>query len=171
MTTSSEVWRDIPGYEGLYQVSNQGRVKSMRKGVLLRPYVVRSGYAIATLTRCPGDITRVGVHRLVAMAFISNPEEKAQVNHISGDKLDNRSENLEWATCSENNLHRRRVLHGGGGRPKRRVVCLTTGQVFPSMTEAAASTGAHLEKILACCKRQRKHAGGLRWAYAEEVSA
>lgn len=157
----------------MYLVSNLGKVKSLRRKdeTILKPFVSRGGYAIATLTRCPGDVARIGVHRLVAMAFIPNPEGKPQVNHISGDKLDNRSENLEWATCSENNLHRRRVLHGGGGRPKKPVVCLTTGESFPSITEAADVTRARLEKILACCKGKRKQTAGLRWAYAEEVPA
>ena len=173
MTTSSEEWRDIPGYEGLYLISNLGRVKSRRRKdeIFLKPFVSRDGYSIATLTRCPGDVVRIGVHRLVAMAFIPNPEDKPQVNHISGDKLDNRPENLEWVTCSENNLHRRRVLHGRGGRPKKQVVCLTTGDSFSSITEAANATGVRLEKILACCKGKRKQTGGLRWAYAEEVHA
>lgn len=164
MTSSVEVWRDIPGYAGRYQASNLGRVKGPRG--ILRPYISRSGYLINTAYVDGGKI-REGVHRLVAHAFIPNPEGKPQINHINGIKTDNRPENLEWVTCSENNLHRRRVLNGGGGRPKRPVVCLTTGAWYPSLTEAAEATGAPLEKILACCKGQRNRTMGLTWAYAE----
>lgn len=167
-----EEWRDIPGYGGQYLVSNLGRVKSRRRNseAILRPFVSRGGYEIATLYSHVGKV-RISVHRLVATVFIPNLDAKPQVNHINGDKLDNRKENLEWVTCSENNLHRRRVLHGGGGRPKKPVVCLTTGQTFLSITEAAVATGAPVEKILDCCKGRRKHAGGLRWSYAEGVPA
>jgi hypothetical protein len=161
-----EIWKDIPGYEGKYQASNLGRVKGPRG--ILRPFISQGGYLINT-AYVNGDRVREGVHRLVALAFIPNTEDKPQINHINGNKLDNRPENLEWVTCSENNLHRRRVLNGGGGRPKRPVICLDTGVEYPSITEAAMATGSVLEKVLACCKGQRNKTNGLRWAYAEEV--
>ena len=141
MTSCLEEWRDIPGWEGLYQVSNMGRIRSIRVRVI-KPYETK-GYQVATLHS--GDrYERQGVHRLVARAFLPNPEEKEQVNHLDGDKSNNRVENLEWATCRENNLHRCRVLNGGGGRPKRPVVCLTTGEWFSSITAAADATGAKI---------------------------
>lgn len=167
-TFCEEVWRDIPGYEGKYQASSLGRIRGPR--TMHTPFQNHNGYLIATL-HMGGTKVRTGVHRLVALAFIPNPESKPQINHINGDKTDNRPENLEWATCSENNLHRRRVLNGGGGRPKKPVVCIDTGAEYPSITEAAEATGAHLTKILSCCKGQRNRAGGLRWAYAKEGSA
>ena len=160
-----ETWRDIPGYEGRYQVSNLGRIRSI-KVTLLRPYNAR-GYLVASL-RAGGANVRHGVHRFVAEAFIPNPEGKEQVNHINGDKTDNRVENLEWVTCQENNLHRCRVLNGGGGRPERPVVCVDTGEWFPSITAAADATGSQLCKILLCCQGKRKHHKGLAWKYAEE---
>lgn len=161
----AEIWKDIPGYEGRYQVSDLGALRSKERGAL-RPFINQHGYAIATLSK-EGQRIRTGVHRLVASAFIPNPEGKAQINHINGNKQDNRPENLEWATCSENNLHRRRVLNGGGGRPKKPVVCIDTGAVYDSITEAAKATGAPLEKILECCKGRRKKTHGLRWRYKE----
>ena len=166
MISLCEMWRDIPGYDGRYQVSDAGRVRGPR-GVL-RPFRSRDGYLINTAS-VHGTQLRTGVHRLVATAFVPNPENKPQVNHINGDKTDNRPENLEWVTCSENNLHRRRVLNGGGGRAKRLVVCMDTGARYPSITEAAAATGSALVGILKCCKGQRNKTNGLRWAYAEVV--
>lgn len=146
-------------------MSNLGALRSKRHGVL-RPFINRNGYLVATLS-VEGQRIRTGVHRLVASAFLPNPEGKPQVNHKNGNKQDNRIENLEWATCSENNLHRRRVLNGGGGRPKRPVVCIDTNTEYESITEAAKATGASVEKILACCKGYRNRTRGLRWRYKE----
>lgn len=170
MISSDEIWKDIPGYEGRYRVSDHGRVYSKLRGTL-KPFQSRDGYLVATLTR-GGHRFRIGVHRLVALAFIPNPEDKPQINHLDGNKANNRPENLEWVTCSENNLHRRRVLNGGGGRPKRLVMCTNTGRTYPSITEAAKDTHASAEKIIDCCKGRRKSTLGLSWEYAddEEVS-
>lgn len=160
----TEQWRDIPGYEGRYQASNTGRVKGPRG--LNKPFKSRGGYMIATL--CHNSVrTREGVHRLVAKAFIPNPAGKPQINHKNGIKTDNRPENLEWVTCSENNLHRCQVLKGGGGRPKRPVVCLDTGRIYPSISEAAKATRSRQEQITACCKGRRAKTNSLRWAYVE----
>ena len=163
-----EEWRDIPGYEGKYQASNLGRIKGPR-GVH-KPFKNCNGYLIATLY-WDGGKQRTGAHRLVALAFLPNPEDKPQVNHKDGDKENNRPENLEWATCSENNLHRRRVLNGGGGRAPRPVVCLDTGKVYPSITAAAEATGHRLEAILQVCKGRRNRTKGSRWSYVEGVQS
>lgn len=162
----TEVWKDIPGYEGYYQVSDLGRIRG-RRG-LNKPFKNRDGYLVATLF-VKGKKVRTGLHRLVASAFIPNPENKPQINHIDGIRTNNRIDNLEWVTCSENNLHRRRVLQGGGGRPKRPVICLDTEDVYNSITEASKAKGVSVEKILMVCQGKRKTTGGLHWAYAEEV--
>ena len=165
MTSSNiESWRDIPGWEGLYQVSDQGRIRSIRVKIM-KPFDAK-GYKVATL-HSGERRERHGVHRYVAEAFLPNPEGREQVNHKNGDRSDNRLDNLEWATCQENNLHRCRVLKGGGGRPERPVVCLTTGEWFPSITAAADATGAQLNKIILCCQGKRKTTKGLVWAYTE----
>lgn len=101
----NEVWKDIKGFEG-YQISNRGRVKSLnyrhtRKERILQQRLNRYGYCQARLYKNGKHYTFV-VHRLVAIAFIANPNEKPQVNHLDECKINNCAENLEWATAKEN---------------------------------------------------------------------
>lgn len=104
-----EVWRDVIGYEGLDQVSNFGNVKSLgnefsRKERILKPLVQSKGYINIVLQK-DGKRKMVLMHRLVAEYFISNPDNKLQINHINGIKIDNRVENLEWVSHRENLDH------------------------------------------------------------------
>lgn len=101
-----EIWRDICGYEGIYQVSNFGRVKSLHfdRERLLKLRQDYKGYVYVVLHK-DGECKPCKVHRLVAETFILNSEGKPQVNHIDGNKSNNRVENLEWVTNSENKKH------------------------------------------------------------------
>jgi len=102
-----ETFKDIVGYEGLYQVSDQGRVISLRRQIELKTDVFTSGsvsYARVTLSK-DSKTERFLVHRLVAMAFLPNPDEKPCVNHKDNNGLNNSSDNLEWCTYSENMQH------------------------------------------------------------------
>lgn len=186
-----EVWKDIDGFEGVYQISNLGRVKSLRryrksklgKNVLIEETILNGavdayGYKIIGLSK-NGKSHRKKIHRLIAEAFIPNSENKPQINHIDGDKLNNSIENLEWCTSSENNLHKARNL--GVGKTRDRVksrepvlMLARNGYIygrFDSISEASAKTGICSNDILRVCKRNKykKSAGTCIWRFEKEV--
>lgn len=98
-----EIWKDIKGYEGLYMVSNTGRVWSCRQSREMKQSVSK-GYLLISLSKL-GNKYKTSVHRLVAGSFVDNPEHKKEVNHIDEDKLNNSVSNLEWCTSKENANH------------------------------------------------------------------
>lgn len=137
-----EIWKDIPEYEGSYKVSNKGRVKSfistfngsernIVKEKILKPAVGRDGYLKVRLTHCNKTLHSLFIHRLVLIAFKGYDKERLFVNHINGNKQDNRLENLEWVTPSENMKHAYRI---GLEKPcdngfKKRVIMMKDGNI------------------------------------------
>lgn len=154
---SAERWADIQGYEGLYKVSDKGRVYSVRNDKILKSSPYGKGHLHISL-RCGGTQRTIGVHRLVALAFIPNPEGKPQINHINGFKWDNRVENLEWATNSENQIHSHQVIGNPGSRCKP-IVCVETGETFPSTKDAAEKLGLNRSCISLVLSGAIKHTG------------
>lgn len=166
-----EIWKDIQGFENLYKVSTDGRIKA-RTGKIIKPYNNGFGYLTVHLYK-DGESHSRKIHRLVAEAFISNPERKPQVNHIDGDKSNNHVDNLEWATQSENMQHA--YSNGLRQKLKQRVaqIEITTKKpinVYKSTSEAEKATGIRHEYISCAC-RYKKTAGGFIWEYKESLKA
>ena len=173
-----EEWRDVVGYEGLYEVSNLGRVKSvarMRSGKGGAPTPVperimkqshdHNGYLKVCL-RNGSDKSNHSVHQLVARAFIQNPNGYTQINHIDENKENNNVENLEWCTKKYNNSYGTRLERFSKSRGKP--VIGTNGDVtlrFDSAREAANALGINASSIAAVCKGRLKTTGGFKWQY------
>ena len=186
-----EVWRDITGFEGCYAVSNMGRVKSLNRelphkthGVWhIRERVLKPGeignrngkqsYLAVMLHTGGGKMMPCRIHRLVAEAFIPNPDGKGQVNHIDGNKANNRVDNLEWCTSQENVDHawKHGLCENVGRVNARPVVNEDTGQVFRSIKEAELVCHISPGAIQHCVGRKTKTAAGYRWRYLDEARA
>lgn len=163
-----EEWRDVLGFEELYQVSNLGKVRTIKKGEAeMAQQENRNGYMTVHL-RNKGVERRAMVHRLVAEAFIPNPNELRDVNHKNGNKADNRIENLEWTTHSDNMTHSFREL----GKNVRHIVQIGLDGTFierwNSIVEASEATGICRTDIQKCCKGERTMAGAFEWKYEED---
>lgn len=167
MSSFCEEWRPVVGWEGEYEVSNLGRVRKVN-GELLKQH--RSKYLRVVLG--PRKTRKFYlVHRLVAQAFIPNPDGRETVNHINGDGNDNTVTNLEWATMKEQMSHAREVLHfDNAAHLRKRVACFKplTGEKikeFESITEASEKLGILYTSINNCLRGGSKHAGGYVWRY------
>lgn len=167
---TKEQWAWITGYEDRYMVSTLGQIKSFVvdkvDGKLMKLINDKNGYKKINLYK-NGKKTTFQVHRLVAIAFIPNPENKPQVNHIDEDKTNNNVSNLEWVTAKENTNHGTRNVRSGESISKA-VRNITTGVVYKSQTAAAAELGLIQGSISRCCSGRRKTTGDFEWEYVQE---
>lgn len=159
-----EVWKAVVGYEGLYEVSSEGRVKSLITNKLMSIFGCGNGYYRVSLKG-----RGVYVHRIVAEAFIENPLNKKEVNHLDEDPSNNCVENLEWATRTENNnygTHNKRV--SASKSIPIEGTCISTGnKVYYSSAKEASLDGFSSTHIGSCCKGKRKQTGGFTWKYVK----
>lgn len=168
-----EEWKDIKGYEGLYQVSNMGRIKSLKnnKETILKPYRVSTGYYKIDL-RKKGVRKIKPIHRLIADAFIDNPDSLTDVNHIDGNKANNTILNLEWTTRADNIKHsykHKLHVHKPSCKPVQQI-SIDTGEIikiYKSINEAARQLGIRHESISACVKGVTSSYGGYKWNVIE----
>lgn len=175
-----EIWVDIKGYEGLYQVSNLGRVKSLeridslghkRKEKILKPRKNKDGYLQVVLCK-EGKYKEFRVHRLVAIAFIPNTDNKPFIDHINTIRDDNRVENLRWVTHEENinnPLSKENKSESMKGKKKKLVYCFETDKTYPSIRQCAKELGLNKNAISQCCNGKRKHHKGYHFYYVEDI--
>ena len=171
---TEEIWKPILGFEGYYEVSNLGRVRSVDRynsrgrfcsSRFISPGLAGRGYFQIHLYKDNKSYNRY-VHRVVAEAFIPNPKNLEQVNHIDGNKLNNHVSNLEWCTNTENN----QKAWDMGLHKAPNIVCLETGVVFKTAKDAAVFAGVCSSRVTHVCLRMRgaKSAGGYHFEYVDK---
>lgn len=175
---ANEEWREVVGYEEEYQVSNLGRVRSLKRGkpYLMKPYIVR-GYLQVHLKR-NGDAKMFSIHRLVLTAFLPNKDNLPQINHKDENKQNNRLDNLEWCDASYNvsygSRNRRMIetrrLTKSGNYPKPVIQMDLSGNViaqYESLMDAYRKTNIDYSNISKCCRSsKRKVLGNSLWEFA-----
>lgn len=155
-----EIWKDIEGYEGLYQVSNLGNVKN-NKNKIMKLAKEKNGYLRINLSK-NGFKKRMSIHKLVAMTFIPNPNNYPQINHKDENKQNNCVDNLEWCTQIYN------INYGNATKKhSKRVKCIETGIIYNSTRDAERKTNIAHNYISKCCLKRKyyKTAGGYHWCY------
>lgn len=158
-----EVWKDIRGYEGLYAVSNTGKIKNVRTNKVLKCMYCKDKYLMVHLFK-NGISKSKTVHRIVALAFIQNPYSKPEVNHKDLNKENNRVDNLEWVTGEENRIHASKM--GAYSNSKRVTQIDDDGNIiniFSSIKEAARLSGVDKMGIKRVARGIRNTAGGYFW--------
>ena len=173
-----EIWKDIKEYEGLYQVSNTGKVKSFRQGkrngankeYLLKMTLNANGYPQVTLYRSPSDRHKHLVHRLVAQAFIPNPENLEAVNHKDENPQNNNVDNLEWCTISYNNAYGTAQIRHSitiGQKVRQFTINGVLLATYESASIASLLTGIEKHAIKDCCTGKCQTGHGYIWRFVD----
>ena len=174
---ATEEWKVIKDFPR-YMISSYGRVFSIKRNKILKPYNSH-GYCVVDLGERRDNRRASYVHRLVADAFISNPDNKEEVNHINSVRHDNRVENLEWVTPSENVKHawkygNARVTEKMGKTTKelysKPVICVESKTLYNSLSQASEKTGLYKASISRCARHPEKTLYGCHWRFAEGLT-
>lgn len=168
------IWKDIPNYEGLYQIDNFGNIKSLHnyrgKNNILKPRIKRGYYTIGL--RKDGKRKWIGIHRLLAETFIPNPNNYPVVNHKDENKLNNNLDNLEWCTVSYNNSYGTRLKRVKSKVAKPILQFDLEGNFlkqYPSLMDASRETNLNQSTMSHCANGKYKTCGGYIWKYKSEV--
>lgn len=156
--------KKIPNFPR-YEITPDGDVIN-ENGIHLKQEQTRNGYLRVSLSNELIKHKRMSVHRLVAEAFIPNPDNLPQVDHKNENKLDNHVDNLRWSTPIDN-LNHSGVIEKASIAKFTKVECVTTGKIYNSVKEAAEELGLHYSNIVACCNNRRHRCGGMEWKYVE----
>ena len=163
-----EIWKDIKDYDGLYQVSNLGRIKRLlNKSYKICNLTLQHGYLYCRLSK-NNKQKKYRVHRLVALAFLSNTNNYKEINHINCNKQDNRVENLEWCSSSYNKIH---ALKNELYKNVKQIVQIKNGKIintFKNIKTASIKTGFERTCINKCVLGKRNSAYGYQWKYKEK---
>ena len=185
-----EIWKNVKDYEEFYQVSNLGRVKSLARDVyyqngtihrikekILAPALNNCGYANVNLCK-NGKMKNITVHRLVAEAFLPNPENKSQINHKNEVKTDNVVENLEWCDAFYNVNYGTRTQRqkqtfkdnwkSGKNKRIKKVFCVELNKTYDCAKSAQEELGVNRRSIGYVCRGERNTAGGFHWKFADD---
>ena len=163
-------WKPVVGFEEHYLVSDSGQVWSLYRHRALTPAVDRYGYQKVALWKGNKAHTKT-VHRLVAQAFVPNPNTLTTVNHINEDKTDNRATNLEWLSVADNDNHgtrNKRMADTKCRLPVEQILSNGTTIRYKGVKDASRKTGINRCCIALCCKNIRRTAGGYKWRYCNE---
>lgn len=171
-----EIWKDIKGYEGLYQVSNLGRVKSLRRNIILKQGITCGYERVVLYTN--NSYKNFLIHRLVAHAFIPNPDNLPQVNHIDENKLNNCADNLEWCDSKYNSSYgtrRKRISQRLLNNKNKSKIVLQYSlegifiKEWKSTRDAQRNLGFNQSYISKCCRGKQAYAYGYIWKYKKEI--
>jgi hypothetical protein len=173
-----EIWKDIKGYEGLYKVSNLGNIKSLKyrhhnREEILIGGIKKTGYKQVILVK-DNKVKYKLVHRIVAETFISNPNNKPQVNHIDGNKTNNNINNLEWCSQRENQKHAYKIglqkpILTEKNKYSKKVAQYDFNnnliRIYNAVREASRINQLNPRDISKCCNNKRKQVGGYIWRF------